>query len=222
MDETLGELEEYLNNDHRLYPDLVELAIIHYQFEAIHPFEDGNGRIGRLLVALLLGHWQIMSHPALRLSPFFEVRKSEYVDALLDVSQNNNWNGWIELFLTAVRDQARDSIERATLLFELREHYRGLVQSNTTSNIALDMVDRLFERSWVTSTDAARSAKSSWPAAMRAINKLAELGILVEVTEQKRHRVWTSIQMFAALQLPKKDLASHFQFLPMYRQGSSF
>jgi Fic family protein len=122
MDATLADLERYIHARSDL-PPLVRLALIHYQFEAIHPFLDGNGRIGRLLITLLLAVWGLLPQPVLYLSAFFERHRSEYYDRLLAVSRRAEWEVWIEYFLAGVCSQAQDARDRSRRLLDLRETY---------------------------------------------------------------------------------------------------
>lgn len=196
--ECLNTFELYLNKDHE-YPELVELALIHYQFETIHPFEDGNGRIGRLLVALLTHHWKLLAHPVLRISPFFERRRLQYMDALLGVSQKGDWNTWIRLFLTAVRDQALDSALKARQLFELRESYRAAVMTESRSNTALDIVDGLFELTVVWPELVRRRQHVTAATAGRSIDVLVKAGVLEEITGHARNRLYAARAIFDVL-----------------------
>jgi Fic family protein len=194
----LNDFEKYMNEDHE-YPDLVELALIHYQFETIHPYEDGNGRIGRLLVALLTHHWKLLAHPVLRISPFFERRKLQYMDALLGVSQRGDWNTWIRLFLTAVRDQALDSALKARQLFKLRESYRTSVMASSRSNTALEIVDGLFESSVIWPERIKRDLHVTAVTAGRSIDVLVAEGILEEITGKARNRIYIASGIYKIL-----------------------
>ncbi|MCB0110043.1 MAG: Fic family protein, partial [Caldilineaceae bacterium] len=118
MKDSLSDFERYLSavDD---YPPLIRLGLVHYQFEAIHPFLDGNGRIGRLLITLLLVHWDLLPLPLLYLSAYFEEHRQHYYDGLMNVSTQGNWHGWLTFFLTGVTEQAKDAIQRAKGLQDL-------------------------------------------------------------------------------------------------------
>ena len=118
----LERLEGFVNGTHRI-PLLVRLAMIHDQFEAIHPFEDGNGRVGRLLISILLDRERALPHPVLYLSAFFERHQRAYYNLLLKVSQEGDWNAWIGFFLRGVADQSIDAVERSQALFALRDRW---------------------------------------------------------------------------------------------------
>jgi Fic family protein len=202
MNSRLNSFERYLNGSDREYPSLIELALIHYQFETIHPFEDGNGRIGRLLISLLLSHWGVLKEPVLRLSPYFEQRKTEYVDALLAVSTRGEWIPWIRLFLTAIRDQSLDSAVRARALFELREKYRARVIARVKSTYALDIVDGLFDLYAVSAPIAMGRLGMTQRTARRLIAELVDADIVVEVTGQRRNRLFYAPEIFRVLRTP--------------------
>src|SRR5260370_508823 len=124
-------------------PFLVDLALLHYQFEAIHPFRDGNGRVGRLLIPLLLCERNILTKPLLYLSAYFEQHRTEYADLLLRVSQKAAWEAWIEFFLKGIAEQAMDGVERATKLMALWQHYPKRLQTARASILGQDLVDHL-------------------------------------------------------------------------------
>ena len=202
MQQRLDRFERYINRSERKYPDLIELALIHYQFEVIHPFEDGNGRIGRLLVSLLLHHWGLLAEPVLRLSPYFESRKAEYVDGLLAVSTHGTWERWIRLFLNAVRDQSVDSATRARALFKLREEYRAKVTGKSRSKFALDIVDGLFELIAISAPMARDRYGMTFRTAQLIIDQLVADGIIIELTGQRRNRLYFAPGILSLVQAP--------------------
>ena len=123
MHEALNALESYLHEPDT-YPPLIRLALIHYQFEAIHPFLDGNGRIGRLLLTLLLVHWGLLSLPVLYLSAYFERNRQAYYDGLLAVTKDGAWRAWVLYFLRGVREQSNEAISKAKQLQALQIDWR--------------------------------------------------------------------------------------------------
>lgn len=139
----LEDLLEYANQDTDLHP-LLRIGLIHYQFETIHTFLDGNGRLGRLLISPLLQRGGLLPEPYLYLSSYFNARRSEYVDHLLTVSQRGDWEEWLLFFLRGVQSQADEAHHRANLLVDLREDYQHRYQSERSENI-LELVMRLFE-----------------------------------------------------------------------------
>ena len=185
MNESLDHFETFLHARTEM-PALIRLALIHYQFEAIHPFRDGNGRIGRLLLALLLCDWKFLSKPLLYLSAYFDHHRDEYFDHLLAVSQRGTWNDWIVFFLEGVAEQARDAVDRAQKLLALRDEYRTKMQSAHAPGSCLLLIDNLFELPALTVPLAASKLKMSYPGANRNVLKLVAAGILKE-TPQKQH-----------------------------------
>jgi Fic family protein len=143
MGRALDEFEKYLHAESE-FPLLIRLALIHYQFEAIHPFLDGNGRIGRLLITLLLCAEDALPQPLLYLSAFFERYREDYYRALLAVSQRGEWTNWINFFLRGVEEQSRDAIKKSSRLLDLWRQYRQRLQSARASALALRLLDELF------------------------------------------------------------------------------
>lgn len=145
MNDALGDLEKFIHQATDL-PPLVRLGLIHYQFEAIHPFLDGNGRIGRLLLVLLLADWNLLAQPLLYLSAYFEQQRQRYYDLLLGVSQRGEWVEWLTFFLNGIHSQAVDAVARVQRLQELRLSYRRDLARKTRSTAVLELVDLLFAR----------------------------------------------------------------------------
>jgi len=194
----LTAFERFLNSKSEL-PLLVRLAMIHYQFEAIHPFEDGNGRLGRLLISLLLNSERALPHPVLYLSAFFERYREQYYGHLLSVSQRGDWSPWIQFFLRGVSDQAIDGVERAQTLVALRNRWAATCQTARTSALLLKLVDDLFRNPFVNLARARSILSVQAQSAQNNINQLIERGILVEVTGQKRNRVYAAREIIRIL-----------------------
>jgi Fic family protein len=180
MNEALDRFEAFLHEETRI-PSLIRLALVHYQFEAIHPFRDGNGRIGRLLMTLLLCDWKMLSKPLLYLSAYFDRHREEYFHHLLAVSQRGTWNDWIVFFLTGIAEQARDAVDRAQKLLALRDSYRSKMQSSHAPAASLLLIDALFELPALTIPLAATKLKQSYAGAKLNVLKLVDAGILKEV-----------------------------------------
>ncbi|HXQ27610.1 MAG TPA: Fic family protein [Candidatus Acidoferrales bacterium] len=189
MTESLGHFERFLHEETEI-PPLIRLALIHYQFEAIHPFRDGNGRIGRLLLALLLCDWKLLSSPLLYLSAYFDHHRDEYFDHLLAVSQRGTWNDWIVFFLQGVAEQARDAVDRAQKLLALRDEYRTKMQSAHAPGSCLLLIDSLFEVPAITVPLAADKLKLSYPGAKRNVLKLVEAGVLTVASPKLRPKLY--------------------------------
>jgi Fic family protein len=189
MTACLDEFEKYLHATSPL-PPIVRLAVIHYQFEAIHPFDDGNGRVGRLLLSLLLSAWGLLEHPLLSLSRYLEANRNEYVAKLLDVSQKGAWIDWIRFFAKGVDEQARDAIDRSKKLLDLRERYRQRMQHARYSANVLKLLDRLFSGPAITVGLARQHLKVTYASARSNIRKLEEARILAPIPGLKYNQMF--------------------------------
>lgn len=186
----LGELEKYLHDRSSPDPALVRLALVHYQFEALHPFRDGNGRVGRLLIPLLMCGWGRLDAPLLYVSAFFERHRQAYVDLLLRVSQKGDWIAWVDFFLRGVRESAKDATDQAVALLDLRQRYHRQCQESRSSASLLRLIDRLFQSPSITIKRASELLDMTHQGAANNIHRLEEMGILREVTGQQRYQVF--------------------------------
>jgi Fic family protein len=177
MHDALLALEHYTQAPHD-FPPLVRLALIHYQFEAIHPFVDGNGRTGRLLISLLLGQWNLLPLPLLYLSAYFERQRSAYYDLLLAVSERGAWTDWVRFFLAGVSEQARDAIRRARKLQDLREGWHQLLYEERAPGSMHQLVDLLSRIPVITAPQAAEHLHLSRPTVRASLERLMALRIL--------------------------------------------
>lgn len=194
----LSDWERYIHEDQHTSP-LIECALLHYQFETIHPFLDGNGRLGRLLVVFFLVVRGRLPEPLLYLSPYFEARRAQYYDALQGVRERGDFDRWLAIFLDAVCAQAADAVTRAERLTDLRERYRAGVQASTRG-AANQVVDLAFEQPVLTARAVERRLTITRPAALKALRHLAELGILVEVPTGPRGQLrWRAESVLAVL-----------------------
>jgi len=191
MRQSLDQFEKFLHGEADI-PPLIRLALIHYQFEAIHPFRDGNGRIGRLLLALLLCDWKLLSKPLLYLIAYFDSHGDEYFDHLLAISLRGTWNDWIACFLRGVAEQAADAAARAQQLLALRERFREVLQKTQAPGACFSFVERLFELPAITVPVAASHLKLTYPGAKRNVLKLVKLQILKESSESRRPRLYVT------------------------------
>lgn len=194
----LSHLETFLNRPNSL-PFLVQLALIHYQFEAIHPFEDGNGRVGRLLLLLLLCAKGYLARPLLYLSAFLEKYRSEYMECLLRVSQEGAWIDWIDFFLEGVAEQSRDAVSRAQQLLALWQNYRDQMQTARSAAMSLQLIDQLFATPAITAAYVRQVLEVTPVTAQRAIDRLMDAGILQEATGLSRNRVYITPEVFTIL-----------------------
>lgn len=195
MGEALSAWEKYLNSGPK-EPALVQCALMHYQFEAIHPFIDGNGRVGRLLITFLLCERGLLCQPLLYLSAFFERHRDEYYRRLLAVSQQGDWRGWIHYFLRGVAAQARDAADNAKAILDLNRslHERVRTVPKAPRNTPI-VVDRLFRNPVVSAARLARDMDIGFPSVQRSIDFLQSLGILKEVTGQRRNRLYIAREL---------------------------
>jgi Fic family protein len=200
MHNCLSHLERFSHQDSEL-PPLLRVGLIHYQFEAIHPFLDGNGRVGRLLVTFLLVAWRLLSQPLLYLSSFIEANRQEYYDRLLTVSQKGEWEAWLLFFLEGVRSQAEDASQRITRLQTLRLEYRELFATDRSREKLARMVDYLIS-SPITSIPQAQESleMGSYTTIQRYIEKLTALSIVREVTGKSRNRIYRADQILKVLE----------------------
>jgi Fic family protein len=183
MQEALAALEGYLHAESSEHPALVRLAFIHYQFEAIHPFMDGNGRIGRLLISLLLVNWALLPLPLLYLSAYFERDRQRYYDLLMAVSRRGAWHEWMLYFLQGVIEQSQDAAARAKRLQDLQQKWRAGLAQGRASALLPKLADSLFASPILTIPQAQRLLDVTYHSAQRNVEKLVEAGILRPVGE---------------------------------------
>jgi Fic family protein len=199
MQEALDAFEKYLHSKDD-YPPLVRLAFIHYQFESIHPFLDGNGRIGRLLLSLILINWNLIPLPLLYLSAFFEKNRDEYYELLMKVSANGAWQEWIAFFLRGVEEQARDATVRAKRLQDLQITWRERLSQVRTSTSVLRLTDSLFVSPVITIPDAQRIlGAKQYHTARKSIEKLVNAGILKQVGESSYGKTFLAEEILQAI-----------------------
>ncbi|MBN2116527.1 MAG: Fic family protein [Anaerolineales bacterium] len=194
MKDALSDLEKFIHTDTEI-PPLARAAMIHYQFEAIHPFLDGNGRIGRLLIMLLLYEWQLLPQPLLNLSAYFEHYRQEYYDRLLGVSQRGKWEEWLMFFFRGMGTQAQDSIVRMTRLQNIRAEFDAIVQTDRNPTRMAAVIDFLFARPILTNRQLASGLNIPFKTAGQYIEKLVQAGILRETTGYARNRIFRADQI---------------------------
>jgi Fic family protein len=177
MHGALDQFERYLH-DRSPMPVLLRAALVHYHFEAIHPFLDGNGRVGRLLIAFLLHVENLLDQPLLYLSAFFERHRREYYRRLVEVTMKGAWPEWIDFFLRGVADQANDAVRRTRELLDLSEDYRRKIAHARNASVLSSLIDKLFASPATTIPAVATDFKMSYPAAKKNVQKLVALHIL--------------------------------------------
>ncbi len=187
--------ERYMHQD---TPDrLVQAAILHAEFEALHPFLDGNGRLGRMLVPLFLWRCDLIRHPVFYISAFLEARRADYYEGLLAVSRDDDWTGWCKFFLEGVRAQAEDNLKKAKAILDLYEDMKRQVPESTRSRYAIQTLDWIFKRPVFRSVDFATEAGIPKPTARRVLRVLQQSAILKVVREGRGRR--SSVLLFPAL-----------------------
>lgn len=202
--EHMGALEKFLHEPSAV-PPILKYAIAHYQFEAIHPFLDGNGRLGRLLITLLLCADPAIDHPILPqpllyLSAYFERNRREYYERLNNVSRRGEWLEWFRFFLRGVAEQARDALRRSDDLFSLREAHRDRIQAARGSALLHRIDDHLFTSPVVTVREIANVSGRSYVGCRNAIQKLVDLEILDVVPGQAHPRLYMASDIVRALE----------------------
>jgi Fic family protein len=183
----LDEFERYLHMQKKFDP-LVEAFIAHYQFEAIHPFRDGNGRVGRLLLAITIEDWCELSGQWLYMSPYFEKHKDEYIDRLFKISTTGDWAGWLKFCLQGVTYQALDAQKRCSRLLELKEEYRNRLEGSDSPGRIYQIVDDLFVRPFTTAPWIKEKFKKTYPTARADLERLVDLGILSDIEMRLRRQ----------------------------------
>jgi Fic family protein len=202
MHTALDALEKFFHTPSDL-PLLTRLGVIHYQFEAIHPFLDGNGRVGRLLISLLLCQWELLPRPLLYLSAYFERNRSEYYDRLLAVSRRGDWEGWLRFFLTGVRDQSREAASLVKNLQQLRGRYHQQLAGQRSAARMAEAADFLLGNPIVSVRGLqVGMVLADFKTAQRYIDALERAGILREVTGRRRNRLYRADDVFNAIQNP--------------------
>ena len=202
MTETLDEFERFLNAPLNHIPVLVWLAMVHYQFEAIHPFQDGNGRIGRLLIVLLLCATGVLDKPLLYLSAYFERNRQEYYDRLLRVSTLGEWGQWMLFFLRGVVEQSNDAFERSRQLLGLQQHYHAQIKSKRSA-LQIRIIDLLIERPVVTVIFIRDHFGVTYPTAKANLEKLVHLGIVTPGAIGGRHRYFVAESVMDVISRPR-------------------
>jgi Fic family protein len=189
MMSALGNLERFLHDSDDLDP-LIVCALAHAQFETIHPFLDGNRRVGRLLVTFLLCHAKVLRRPVLYLSHYLKQHRATYYDRLTAVRMAGDWKGWLRFFLTGAGEVAREAEQTARSIVQLRERARRSAHEARLSANVMAVLDYLFERLQITVNAARERLNISFPAANGMIGELSKIGLLHEVTGGRRNRMF--------------------------------
>ena len=187
----LGALETFLHADSEL-PQLIQIGLAHAQFETIHPFLDGNGRVGRLLITFLLCQREILLKPVLYLSHFFKQHRTEYYERLQAVRDGGDWEGWLGFFLRGVASVSREATETARRILALREDHRARVTAGLgrAAGNGHKVLEQLYQRPIVSVADVQALTTTTFTAANNLVSRLVELGVLVEATGYRRNRLF--------------------------------
>lgn len=199
MNEALSLLEAFIYSESNL-PHLVRVGMIHYQFEAIHPFHDGNGRIGRLISILLMCNWGLLPQPLLNISAYFEEHRQEYYDHLLSISQKGTWEDWLGFFFRGIAEHASKGFTRINRLREIRSRLQGFVETDRNPERMGAVVDQLFSRPIFTIKQLEFSMGFGYRNISIYVEKLEKAGIIHELTGYTRNRVFQSDEILKAIQ----------------------
>lgn len=197
----LGAWEKFLHDE--TLPPLVQTALMHYQFEAIHPFLDGNGRVGRLLITLLLMQRGVLPLPLLYLSAFFEATRRDYYESLRAVTERSAWEDWLLYFFNGVARQSEDALSRAERINQQLDQWRMRV-SNTGSGVALRLLDLLGTNPFITMRKAEAQLGVAYNTAATALGRLVRLRIVKQVGDARRDRVFCAQALLDILEEPPR------------------
>ena len=200
----MGAWELFLHD--RSLPPLIQIAMVHYQFEAIHPFLDGNGRVGRLLITLFLVERRILPTPLLYLSAFFEATRPEYYDGLSSVTRKADWPRWLEYFLNGVARMSEDALSRAERINASLIQWRQSV-AGAGSKAPMGLVELLAENPYWTVNKVSERLGVAYTTAQRAVDRLVDSAILTQTNDAKRGRVYCATQIMSILDEPPAIVA---------------
>jgi len=200
MERAIGQLETFIHSNTPM-PALVKIGLIHSQFETIHPFLDGNGRIGRLLITFFLCQQSILKRPLLYLSSFFKQHRDEYYTRLQAVRDDGEWEQWLRFFVTAVWQVSQEAADTARQILRMREEHRHMIQERVTGSVkGLELLDHLYQAPYLSVDGASTFLNVSYPTANSLISNLVQLGLLREVTGRQRGRLFEYSQYIKLLQ----------------------
>lgn len=185
----MGELEKFLY-DESPRPTLITCGLVHCQFETIHPFLDGNGRIGRLLITFLLCQRGVLSRPLLYLSHYFKRYRREYYDCLMSVREKGDWEGWVKFFLKGIWEVSKEAVETSRYIISLESEHTRLIQERVRSGQAVNLLELLFRYPIISIPEVKDRLQIAFGTANRLINEFVRLGILKEITARERNRLF--------------------------------
>jgi len=191
VDELMADLERFVHDDTQYFPELLKIALMHYQFETIHPFLDGNGRVGRLMITLYLVSKGILKKPVLYLSDFFERNRTHYYDNLMRVREKNDLQQWFKFFLVGLVETAKSGIATFDNILKLQKKAEGQIQTlGSRAANAQKVLDALYHHPIIDAARVGKTAKVSPASAYKLVADLERFGILKEITGGKRGRMY--------------------------------
>lgn len=186
IDTAISNFEQYTHNNNTQYDDLLKVAILHAEFEAIHPFLDGNGRLGRMFIPLYLYEKELLSSPAFYISSYFEKNRDTYYDLLLDISKNNNWLFWCEFFLKGVIQQAQENLQLAKNIIDFYNELKERIPKISKSQYGITALDFIFSKTYFNSKSFYENANIPKPTAQRLLKTFVNNHILECITGKGR------------------------------------
>jgi Fic family protein len=191
---------DWVNDPRAAVPPVVAAALAHYQFETLHPLNDGNGRIGRLLIVVHLMRRGVVREPLLTVSPWFEARRADYQDELQRVSETGDFDRWVRFFSTGIRDQANETTKKVDDLVRIHDEARTVCRNNNVRGVALEVAEGLIGRPVITPTWVQKHYGVSYPAANNAVSRLEELGLVRETTGGRYGRTYAADDVLRVLE----------------------
>ncbi len=189
--ELMSDLEQFIHNDEIHLPELLRIALVHYQFETIHPFLDGNGRVGRMLIPLCLVNRSILKRPVLYLSDFLEKNRTHYYDNLTRVREKDDIAHWFKFFLVGIIETAKSGVDTFDAILRLRREMDDQIQSlGSRASHAARLLNALYQHPFTDAESVSRTCDLSMPTAYKLIADLEKLGILKEITGNRRNRMY--------------------------------
>lgn len=198
----LDSFEKFLHADTKR-PVLVECGLAHAQFETIHPFLDGNGRVGRLLITILLCHRGVLERPLLYLSHYLKLHRTEYYDRLTTIREKGDWEGWMRFFLRGVAETAEEATQTGLAIVQMREAHRQIIQRELSGTRGLELLDLLFQQPLVNANLVQDQLGVVYNTANRLLGQFENLGLLNEITGERRHRRYAYTPYIALFDDPK-------------------
>ena len=194
VDELMSNIEKFIHAEDKI-PPLIKIALIHAQFETIHPFLDGNGRVGRLLIAFYLYWKKILEKPLLYLSFYLKKHKDDYYQRLMDIRLKGDWENWLKFFLKGVIEVSRESASTVKEIITLKERLTGKIFSHhITGTLAIQLLDHLFEKPIVSAADIVKHLQITRQSAAQLVKKFVKAGILKEITGKQRYRKYLFLE----------------------------